>query len=320
MDNTLTLTPSKAGETPRYTIHKRPLWRRTLQKITPLLFVLPALLLILFWVYRPLAQTFMLSTKQWNLNPDIAAIDVGWSNFKLIFRHPDFAVAVQNTFLYIVAILPFSVIIPILLAIVTNNLSERAKNTYRAFFFLPMIMPPVAVAAVWRWLMHPVNGFINQVLLRFGLITERILFLSDEKIVLLSVVLIAGWKMIGFSTLMFSAGLTGIDTVYYEAASIDGHKRWFQTLTITLPLLSPTIIFMLMMSVLFTAQWTFAYIDVLTQGSGSSTNVYYLMWTYGFKNTNVGMSAAAAVVFFIGFGILALLFNRLSRKLSFYDN
>lgn len=79
---------------------------------------------------------------------------------------------------------------------------------------------------------------------------------------------------------------------------------------------------MIMMSVLMTAQWTFAYIDVLTQGgpAGASTNVYYLLWTYGFKNFNSGLSAAAAVVFFIGFGLLALLFTRLTRKIAFYDN
>ena len=128
--------------------------------------------------------------------------------------------------------------------------------------------------------------------------------------------------MIGFSTLMFSAGLTGIDKSYYEAASVDGHKKWRQTLSITIPLLSPTIMLMIMMSVLMTAQWTFAYIDVLTQGgpAGASTNVYYLLWTYGFKNFNSGLSSAAAIVFFIGFGILALLFTALNRKIAFYDN
>ena len=169
---------------------------------------------------------------------------------------------------------------------------------------------------------HPVNGLINSILIKVGFIEEGIRFLSDENMVLFSIVIIAGWKMIGFSTLMFSAGLTGIDKSYYEAASVDGHRRWKQTLSITIPLLSPTIMLMIMMSVLMTAQWTFAYIDVLTQGgpAGASTNVYYLLWTYGFKNFNSGLSAAAAVVFFIGFGLLALLFTRLTRKIAFYDN
>ena len=296
--------------------------KTVLKRATPFLFLAPALLLVLFWVYRPLVETFALSTKQWNMNPNVEPINVGLDNFRYIFTHPDFLQAVLNTAIYILAMLPFSVIIPMILAIVTNNLSNRAKNIYRALFFLPMIMPPVAISAVWRWLMHPVNGLINSILIKMGLIEEGIRFLSDENMVLFSIVIIAGWKMIGFSTLMFSAGLTGIDKSYYEAASVDGHRRWKQTLSITIPLLSPTIILMIMMSVLMTAQWTFAYIDVLTQGgpAGASTNVYYLLWTYGFKNFNSGLSAAAAVVFFIGFGLLALLFTRLTRKIAFYDN
>ena len=296
--------------------------KTVLKRATPFLFLAPALLLVLFWVYRPLVETFTLSTKQWNMNPNVEPINVGLDNFRYIFTHPDFLQAVLNTAIYILAMLPFSVIIPMILAIVTNNLSNRAKNIYRALFFLPMIMPPVAISAVWRWLMHPVNGLINSILIKMGLIEEGIRFLSDENMVLFSIVIIAGWKMIGFSTLMFSAGLTGIDKSYYEAASVDGHRRWKQTLSITIPLLSPTIMLMIMMSVLMTAQWTFAYIDVLTQGgpAGASTNVYYLLWTYGFKNFNSGLSAAAAVVFFIGFGLLALLFTRLTRKIALYDN
>jgi multiple sugar transport system permease protein len=302
---------------------RRPSIAKTIMKrATPFLFLAPALLLVLFWVYRPLVETFGLSTKQWNMNPNVEPINVGLENFRYIFTHPDFLQAVLNTAIYILAMLPFSVVIPMILAIVTNNLSNRAKNIYRALFFLPMIMPPVAISAVWRWLMHPVNGLINSILIKMGFIEEGIRFLSDENMVLFSIVIIAGWKMIGFSTLMFSAGLTGIDKSYYEAASVDGHRRWKQTLSITIPLLSPTIMLMIMMSVLMTAQWTFAYIDVLTQGgpAGASTNVYYLLWTYGFKNFNSGLSAAAAVVFFIGFGLLALLFTRLTRKIAFYDN
>ena len=302
---------------------RRPSIAKTIMnRATPFLFLAPALLLVLFWVYRPLVETFGLSTKQWNMNPNVEPINVGLENFRYIFTHPDFLQAVLNTAIYILAMLPFSVVIPMILAIVTNNLSNRVKNIYRALFFLPMIMPPVAISAVWRWLMHPVNGLINSILIKMGFIEEGIRFLSDENMVLFSIVIIAGWKMIGFSTLMFSAGLTGIDKSYYEAASVDGHRRWKQTLSITIPLLSPTIMLMIMMSVLMTAQWTFAYIDVLTQGgpAGASTNVYYLLWTYGFKNFNSGLSAAAAVVFFIGFGLLALLFTRLTRKIAFYDN
>lgn len=122
--------------------------KTVLKRATPFLFLAPALLLVLFWVYRPLVETFTLSTKQWNMNPNVEPINVGLDNFRYIFTHPDFLQAVLNTAIYILAMLPFSVIIPMILAIVTNNLSNRAKNIYRALFFLPMIMPPVAISAV----------------------------------------------------------------------------------------------------------------------------------------------------------------------------
>ncbi len=128
--------------------------------------------------------------------------------------------------------------------------------------------------------------------------------------------------MVGFSTIMFSAALTGINREYYEAAAIDGAGSLKQFYRLTVPLLSPMILFMLTMSILFSSQWTFAYIDILTTGGpyGTSTNVYYEMYKYAFSNLNAGFSAAAALLFFIVFGVISLTLNQLSRRYSFYDN
>jgi multiple sugar transport system permease protein len=140
---------------------------------------------------------------------------VGAQNYKLLLAHPDFQRAVVNTLLYIAGMLPFSVIIPLALAIATEKLPNRAKNFYRAIFFLPMVMPPVTVSVVWRWLFHPANGIVNQVLVGAGILESGVNFLGNETWAMFSIILIAGWKMIGFSTLMFSAALTGIDRSYY---------------------------------------------------------------------------------------------------------
>ena len=155
-----------------------------------------------------------------------------------------------------------------------------------------------------------------------GISDTNISFFLTEGVARMTILLITGWKMIGFSTLMFSAALTGINRDYFEAARLDGASKLRQFTTITLPLISPTVIFMLMMSILFASQWTFAYIDLLTQGGpyGTTTNIYYEMYKYGFSSLNVGMSSASAVIFFIIFGIIALLLNRLSARFVFYDN
>jgi multiple sugar transport system permease protein len=103
---------------------------------------------------------------------------------------------------------------------------------------------------------------------------------------------------------------------------VDNVPKLRQTLTITLPLISPTALYMIMLSILFTAQWTFAYINVLTQGgpAGATTNIYYLMYVYGMKNFNIGMGSAAAILFLALFGVIAVFLTRLQRKLAFYDN
>jgi multiple sugar transport system permease protein len=211
--------------------------------------------------------------------PDTSPVAVGINNYKLLLSLSDFRKALLNTLWYIIGMVPFSVIIPLILAIVTENLSNRAKNIYRALFFIPMIMPPVTVSTIWQWLFHPTNGLINHVLINLGIIDTGINFLN-------------------------------------------GSSKLRQTVTITLPLISPTVLFMMMLSILFTAQWTFAYINVLTQGGpgGATTNIYYLIYTYGMKSFNVGMSSAAAITFFILFGIISLIVTRINNHLEFYDN
>lgn len=296
--------------------------RAFFKALNPLWFMLPALVIMGVWIYWPFLQTIYYSFFKWNLMPTTTPVFVGMKNYSMLLSLPDFGHALVNTLWYILGMLPFAVIIPMALAIATETLNNRTKNIYRTLFFLPMIMPPVTVSTIWEWLFDPINGFINHSLMGLGLIDKGISFLNNDKTALFSIMLIAGWKMIGFSTLMFSAALTRIDRSYYEAAELDGSSKLRQTFTITLPLISPTVMYMILLSILFTAQMTFVYINVLTQGgpAGATTNIYYLMYTYGMKNFNMGMSSAAALLFVIIFGILALIMTKISNRLSFYDN
>ncbi|QAY67229.1 carbohydrate ABC transporter permease [Paenibacillus protaetiae] len=288
----------------------------------PYLYLLPALVSIGFWIYKPLVQTFELSFYQWNLLPTSPKKFVGFDNFQHLFDLPDMGTALWNTVIYTVGVIPFSLLIPLIIAIATDNISKRARNVYRALIFLPMIMAPVAVSSVWRWIMHPTNGILNKLLATIFHPSEPIRFFTDEKWAIWSITFITGWKLIGFSTLIFSAAMTGINREYVEAARIDRASRFQIIWHIILPLLSPTILFMTMMSTLFASEWSFSYINVLTQGgpSNATTNIYYLLWTYGFQTFNIGASSAAAVVFFLGFGVLAFGFMKLTKKLSFFDN
>lgn len=309
-----------AGAKPQ-TKERKPFLLR-LARIKPYLYVFPAILFIGFWVYKPLIETFHLSVYQWNMLPTSPKQFVGMQNFINLFRLPDMGIALRNTLVYTLGIMPFSLLIPLAIAISTDNIARRTGNLYRALIFLPMIMAPVAVSSIWRWILHPTNGIVNEGLLGLFSLEEPIRFFTDEKWAIWSITFITGWKLIGFSTLIFSAAITGINKEYIEAARIDRANRFQIIWHVLLPLLSPTILFMALMSILFASEMSFAYINVLTQGGpfNSTTNIYYLLWTYGFQTFNSGTSSAAAVMFFLGFGVIALLFMKLTKKLSFYDN
>jgi multiple sugar transport system permease protein len=293
-----------------------------LRRIEPFLYVLPALIAVSIWVYRPLVQTFQLSFYEWNLLPTAPQRFVGLGNYTRILQLPEMSQAVGNTLIYMVGLWPLAVLLPMIIAITTDNLGKRARENYRAFIFAPMIMAPVVVAAVWRWILHPTNGIVNNTLDLSIPNFERIRFFTDGSIAIWVIVFITGWKLIGFSTLIFSAALTNINREVNEAAAIDGATRLQITRYITLPLISPTILFMTMLSILFASAWSFTYINILTGGgpAGATTNIYYLLWNYGFRTFAIGWSSAAAMIVFVAFGLIAFGFIRLSNRLAFYDN
>ncbi len=293
--------------------------RRVLWALPPYLYLAPALGFLVVWTYRPLAQAVNLSFFDWNLLPTSPMHPVGLDNYRRVFEAPELRQAVGNTLFYIVGLLPFSLVIPVAVALLTRRIGGRSRAAYRSLIFLPMLVTPVATATLWRWLLDP-TGLLNQIAAQLGLGTHN--WLREEATALPSLIAITAWQILGFSVLVVSAGLANISPDYADAAALDGASRWQITRRIILPLLSPTLLFMVLMTVLLSAQWTFPLIDVLTQGgpSGSTTNVYYLLWQYGFRTFNAGLSAAAGLLFFLIFGVIAVGLVWLSDRLSFHDN
>lgn len=286
----------------------------------PYLYLLPALAAIAVWVYWPLAQTAWLSFFEWNLVPSRPMEFVGGDNYRRIVTLPEMGIAVRNTVFYTLGLLLCSVVVPLGVAILIGDVRGRLRTVYRAIIFTPVLLAPVVVAIIWRWILNPLQGVLNAVLDPiFG--TGRINWLGDPNLALGVVIAITGWKLLGFSVLIFSAGMANINRDYLDAASVDGATWWAQIRYIVLPLLSPTITFMVLLTIILAAQWTFPLINVLTQGGplDSTTNIYYLLWQFAFRSFNVGWSAAASVIFFIVFALLAWIFLWLSDRFSFYD-
>jgi len=297
-----------------------PRRRKASPRWTPWLYLSPALLTLVVWIYWPLVDALRLSFYQWNMLPNSPQLFVGWENYQRIFSLPKFWQALRNTGVYIVGLMPLAVLIPLAIAIYTHDLPERSRNIYRAIIFVPMIIAPVVAAAVWRWLLDPGYGLLNQMFKGMGL--DPVKFLGDPKIAIWTVIAITGWKLMGFSTLILAAANANINPSLIEAARMDGASKWEIIRDVRLPLLSSTVLFLVVMTILLGAQWSFTYINVLTGGGplGSTTNIYYLLWDFGFSTMSVGWGSASAVILFLGFGAIAFGLFRLIDRYSFHDN
>lgn len=296
---------------------ERPPWpRRVLARAAPYLYLAPALIALVVWTYRPLAQAVQISTVSWNLLPTSPAVPVGLDNFARVLTAPELRSAVGTTILFIVGMLPFTIVLPVVVGLASRHVRGRARAVYQVLVFAPVLVAPVASAAVWQWLLDPGSGAVNRV---FGLSTN---WLAESGPAQLAIIVITGWHVLGFAVLIVAAGLSSIDGEYAAAAGVDGASRWQITRWITLPLLSPTLVFLTLMTILLSAQWSFPLIDTLTQGGpGDATlNIYYLLWKYGFQTFDAGMGAAAGLVFFVVFLAVAFVLVTLSDRLTFHDD
>ncbi|MGX1808388.1 carbohydrate ABC transporter permease [Nocardia sp. NPDC055321] len=290
--------------------------RRAGRGAVPYLYLAPALVLLVVWTYRPLAQAVELSTYSWNLLPTVPMRPVGDANYRRLLDLPAFRDSLARTAVLIVGLLPFTVVLPVALTFAGQRISGRARGVYQALVFAPFLVAPVAAAAVWRWLLHPGSGLVDRVL---G--SDRN-WVYESSTALAVVIVITGWQLLGFAQLVVSAGVAAISGDYGEAARVDGAttgqiRRW-----ITLPLLSPTLVFLVLTTVLLSPVLTFPIIDSMTQGgpAQSTTNIYYLLWEYAFHSFDAGLSAAAGVLLFLGFAAIAGVLVWLSEKVSFHDD
>ena len=290
--------------------------RRLLRGMPPYLYLAPSLALLVIWTYRPLVQTAQLSFYSWNLLPTQPMTPVGLENYRRLFQLPQVGDSVLRTLEVIVGLLPFTIILPVVVGLLTQRIHGRARGLYQALVFAPLLVAPVASATVWEWLLDPSGGIVNRVL---GTKTN---WLHDTTWAQPAIIVMTGWHLIGFAVLVVTAGLANINRDYTEAAMLDGASRGQITRWITMPLLSPTLVFLGLMTVLLSAQWAFPLIDTITQGgpSGATTNVYYLLWDFSFHSFDAGTSTAAGMLLFVGFGVVAAVLVLLSEKLTVHDD
>jgi multiple sugar transport system permease protein len=245
----------------------------------------PAFFLLLALFLLPALSVLGVSLTDWQLGSGTAKF-VGLANFRQVLTDPIFRTSLINTFLYVAMVVPGSVVLGLILALLIES-SHSLRAFYRAIHFLPFMASLAAMAIAWDALLNPSIGLVHVNLLR------------DESTVLPVLAVIGIWQNLGFVMVLFLAGLKAIPQDLYDAAAIDGADSWLDRLrTVTLPLLGPTSMFVVIVVALHAFQ-TFDIVRILTQGGPghASDMLLYTLYRESFEFLRTGYGAAVTVIF-----------------------
>jgi multiple sugar transport system permease protein len=291
------ITPS-----PHHPITQRPsVWRQMRKQWSAYLFLAPTMILFGIFTVAAVIYAFYLSFHEWNiLEPEKPY--VGLDNYARLLGDQRFGGAIFNTLYYAAFSVPLTMGIGLAIALLLNA-QIRARGFFRTLFYLPVVTPLVIAAIIWKWLYAGDFGLINYYLIQLGLIDEPLLWLSDPNLAMPAVIITSVWKSVGFSMVVYLAGLQSIPEDYYDAAKIDGAVGWQRLKDITIPLLNPTTLFLAIVSVLGALQ-VFTEIFIMTNGGplGRTTTMVFHIYQTAFKFFDMGYAAAMA------FGMFALMF------------
>jgi len=272
-------------------------------------FLLPSIILFSVFLFYPMFRTIYLSFFLTKANGD-PTVFVGLENYINMFSSPIFLKSMKSTFLFVLYTVPASVIVSLFLAIIAN---EKLKGIgfFRTVYSSTMGVSVAAASVFWLYLFNPSMGLLNQILGTFGI--EAIGWLTDPKWALISVSITTIWMNVGFTFLILLGGLQSIDSSLYESADIEGAGYFYKLRKITIPMLSPTMFFVITVTIINAFQ-SFGQIDILTQGGPiNETNlIVYSLYREAFVNYKFGSASAQAIVLFI----LILLMTALQFKLG----
>ena len=269
-------------------------------------FLLPAFLGCLVFIIFPILFSFYLSFTKWDLLSPIEF--VGLKNYFELFSSEEFYLILGNTIIFAIATTIFGVTIPLFLACILNS-KLRCSEFFKTVYFLPFITPMVVIAIIWAWIFDPNTGLLNYI---FHL---HIKWLYDPHWAMVAVILVSVWKLIGYNMVIFLAGLSAISSSLFEASKIDGANEIQTFFKITLPQLSPTIFFVIIITTISSFQ-VFDLIYLMTQGGPlNSTNVLvYKLYQSAFEYFDIGQASSIAYVLFVIIFILTAIQWKIKTK------
>jgi multiple sugar transport system permease protein len=286
--------------------------KQTIQRnLSGYLFLLPALAVFALFVWYPIVLGFTMSFQNVDLiNPSVW---VGLKNYQRVIADPLFSIAWRNTLSFTFYALLFGYLVPIVLALFINEM-RHGKAFFRLAFYLPVMLPPIVTAFLWRWIYNPDSGLLNALLSLVHIPPG--LWLETPGTALPALMVIATWSAAGSTMLIYLAALQGVPASQYEAAEIDGASIWRRLWHITLPTIRPIMLLMLVLQIVGTMQ-VFIEPFVLTDGGpqNATTSILLSIYNYAFNNADFGGASALGVILFLVLAVFALIYLRMTNRL-----
>ncbi|MFA0014047.1 carbohydrate ABC transporter permease [Vibrio lentus] len=284
-------------------------------RLKVLLFTAPLLVpLFTFWLV-PFGYSIYISFTDWDyISPDYSFI--GLENYEYMVEDYEFIQAVLNTFWFSVGVVIPTIILGLVFAMLLHK-NFKGSQFYRAVIFSPWITPTVAVSIVWSWVFETKSGLVNHLLESAGF--SAIPWLENGNTALVAVIIVTVWQAIGWTMLFYISALNKIPESLYEASLIDGCSSLTRFLKITLPLISPTTFFLVVVNII-TAMQAFDQFQILTQGGpgGETRTLLYLFYQQAFERYEMGPAAATSLVIFLITGLLALINTYIGKRWVYY--
>lgn len=265
-------------------------------------FLLPSLIGLLIFSFLPLVISGLISLTDWNGLDKLTGANffgehfIGLQNYKTILTTPEFWRTLGNTAEYIVLYIPLMLISSLLVAYLLSR-PHKCIGVFRVLYYIPVLTSWVAASLIWKSVLSPQYGALNGILKIFGIQGPG--WLQDENWAMPAIVLVSVWKDMGFFGLILLSGIVGINKTYYEAASLDGAGGWKKFTRITIPLLTPSIFYVLIVS-LINAFQLFPQIMIMTGGgpNGATQVMVERIYNYGFRYYRMGYAAAFSWLLF----------------------
>nr|MDK2850919.1 multiple sugar transport system permease protein [Candidatus Cloacimonadota bacterium] len=310
---------------------------KTKWKISPYLYLLPALVIVVAFRLVPIVMSLLLSFFDWSLQG--TGRFIGFENYATMIKDPVFWQSMGNTFWLVIILVPSSIVLSLIFAVLLNRI-KYFKSLFRIVYFMPFVTSLVAVSIVWKLIFNEQTGLMNTLLGYIGISPQGWLsesrgiflmmfegsgienlpkFFHGPSQALFAIIIMTVWKGLGYNTIIYLAGLQNISKVYYEAAEIDGASKGRQFWNITVPLISPTTFYVLIMTTITSFQ-TFSQIYLMTDKGGplnTTKLIVYYIYEKGFDVLEMGYASAVALALFVLILALTIFQRRMEKHVNY---